>query len=331
MNAEMRRITPTEAWMAWENQVVNGVFPLRRFLGSSDHSAVFLTEYKAQTLIEAAIKFVPTDSLRADAQLVQWGAAATVTHPHLVRLFDMGRFQFGGHGFLYVVMEYAEQTLAQVLPRRALTSDETRDMLRPTLDTLAFLHRNHLVHSRLKPTNLLVVNDQLKLASDTIRPTGVSANRFVRTSVYDAPELRDGVASPASDLWSLGITLVEALTQRAPMWPDERGETIVPIEEVPEPFAHTVRHCLSRTPTNRPTVEDLEAEYKPAPQAGEPAPSSADETSTGASPPQNPARPSLLVPAIITALVIFVGSWVFLRSHATLPISSQDKNSSGIT
>src|SRR5262249_5939158 len=219
MNAEMRRITPTEAWMAWENQVINGIFPLRRFLGSSDHSAVFLTEYKAQTLIEAAIKFVPTDSLRADAQLVQWGAAATVTHPNLVRIFDMGRFQFGGHGFLYIVMEHAEQTLAQVLPKRALSADEARETSRPTLDTPAVLDRNHMIHSRLKPSNILVVNDQVKLASDTIRPTGNTTGRIVRMSVYDAPEHREGIASTASDIWSLGVTLVEALTQRPPTLP----------------------------------------------------------------------------------------------------------------
>ncbi len=68
----------------------------------------------------------------------------------------------GGRGFLFVVMEYADQTLAQILPRRALSLDEAREMLLPTLNALAFLHRNKLVQGQLKPTNLLVVDDQLK-------------------------------------------------------------------------------------------------------------------------------------------------------------------------
>jgi len=61
-------------------------------------------------------------------------------------------------------MEYAEQTLSQILPHRALSPDEVREMLLPTLDALAFLHRKNLVQGQLKPANLLVVNDQLKLA-----------------------------------------------------------------------------------------------------------------------------------------------------------------------
>ena len=43
----------------WERRVVNGVYPLRRFLGRSNHSVVFLTEYKAQNLAQAAIKSCP--------------------------------------------------------------------------------------------------------------------------------------------------------------------------------------------------------------------------------------------------------------------------------
>ena len=66
-------------------------------------------------------------------------------------------------------MEYADQTLAQLLLQRALTEAEAREMLLPILDALAFLHGRNLVHGQLKPTNILVVGDQLKLASDTIR------------------------------------------------------------------------------------------------------------------------------------------------------------------
>src|SRR4030088_2468671 len=150
MSAEPRRVTKSEVWTEWESQIVNGVYPLRRFLGGSNHSAVFLTEYKAENLPAVAIKFVPADRLQTEDQLVQWGAATTLSHPHLIRLFDVGRCQFGGRGFLFVVMEYAEQTLAQILPQRALSPDEALEMLLPTLDALTFLHQNSLVHGQLK-------------------------------------------------------------------------------------------------------------------------------------------------------------------------------------
>jgi hypothetical protein len=64
MSAEPRRVTNAEVWTEWESRVVNGVFPLRRFLGRSNHSAVFLTEYKAENLPNVAIKFVPADTLQ---------------------------------------------------------------------------------------------------------------------------------------------------------------------------------------------------------------------------------------------------------------------------
>jgi serine/threonine protein kinase len=320
MSAEPMRVAKTEAWAEWENKVVNRVFPLRRFLGGSNHSAVFLTEYKAENLPDAAIKLVPADMLQTEAQLVQWGTAATLTHPHLVRVFDVGRCQLGGRAFLFLVMEYAEQTLAQILPQRALSPDEVREMLLPTLDALAFLHRNQLVHGQLKPSNFLVVNDQLKLASDTLRPTGSTTGGIVGTTVYDPPELRDGVISTAGDIWGLGMTLVEALTQRTPAWPDE---TVSLPTGFPAPFVDTVRQCLNRTPTNRPTVAELEAQCRPAP----PAPvASVPQKPVRAAPreatsPQNSPKRPLWVPAISAALVISLAVWVGLRLFQTQPNS----------
>jgi serine/threonine-protein kinase len=330
MSAEPRRVTKPEVWAQWESHVVNGIFPLRRFLGGSNHSAVFLTEYKAQKVADVAIKFVPAETLQTQAQqLVQWGAAATLSHPHLLRIFDVGRCQVGGRDFLFLVMEYAEQTLAQILPQRALTCDEVREMLLPTLDALAFLHRNQMVHGELKPSNFLVVNDQLKLASDTVRAAGNSMSGIV-TSLYDPPELRDGVISTAGDVWALGITLVEALTQRTPAWSDERPETAALPAGFPAPFVDTVRRCLNRTPANRPTVIELEAQYKPAPPQAHVAPlpqPPAREASRQATTQQNPPKRHVLLPTIATVLLISLAAWVGLRffpTHSNSPQSTSD-------
>ena len=124
-------MTETEIWTKWESQIVNGVFPLRRFLGRSNHSVVFLTECRAQNLPNAAIKIIPADPALAEAQLSRWRSAAALSHPHLIRLLDSGRCKLGGHPFLFVVTEYAEQNLAQILPHRALTADEVRELLGP--------------------------------------------------------------------------------------------------------------------------------------------------------------------------------------------------------
>src|SRR5208337_5667614 len=95
--------TMAEVWRDWENVVINGVFPLRRFLNRSNHSVVFLTE--AQNLPNAAIKLVPVDPVLAEAQIAHLRTIAALAHPHLIRLLDAGHCQLGGHPFLFVVME----------------------------------------------------------------------------------------------------------------------------------------------------------------------------------------------------------------------------------
>ena len=257
----------TEVWTKWEGQVINGAFPLVRVLSTSDLSAVFLTEYKAQNLPSAALKLIPVIPTLAQTQLAHWTTAAALSHPHLIRLLEVGRCEIEGRPFLFVVMEYAEQTLSQILPRRALTPEEVREMLRPTLNALAFLHGKNLVQGRLKPSNILVVDDQLKLASDTIRPVGESSASIAKSSVYDPPEAKDGSFSTAGDIWSLGIIMVEALTQHPPSWPDNKSDTPSFPAALPATFAEIARQCLNRDPAKRPTVAEVEAKIEPAPQS----------------------------------------------------------------
>jgi hypothetical protein len=258
----------TEDWTKWESLVINGVFPLRRFLGKSDHGVVFLTEDRSQhPPSNAAIKLLPADPKLAQEQLAFWRAAAALSHPHLIRLFESGSCQLGGQEFLFVVMEYAEETLAQILPHRALTPDEVRDLLLPTLDALAFLHRQNLVHGQLKPPNILVVNDQLKLASDNIRPTGRHPVRLAEASVYEPPEAVDGAISAAGDIWSLGVVIVEALTQTLPRMPDRGSPAVSLPATLPAAYLDIVRRCLSHNRAGRPTIGELEAQIKVAQQA----------------------------------------------------------------
>jgi serine/threonine protein kinase len=252
-------MTEIEIWTKWESQTVNGLFPLRRFLGRSNHSVVFLTECKAQNLSKAAIKLVPADAL-ADTQLSHWKRIAALSHPHLIRVLDMGRCKLGGHPFLFVVMEYAEQSLAQILPHRPLTADEAQEMLTPTLSALAYLHGKHLIQAQLKPPNFLVVDDQLKLASDTIRAVGEAWPSDAKRSLYDPPEARTSVMNPAGDIWGLGVTLIEALTQSPPSWPNDRSDKVSLPATIPPEFADTLRRCLRRNPLNRPTLSELEAQ-----------------------------------------------------------------------
>ncbi len=267
----------TQEWKQWVGQVVNGEFHLREYLGGSDHSAIFLTERGEGQPKKAAIKLIAADAKNSELQLSRWGQAARLSHPHLIRLFQKGRCQLGSQETLYVVMEYAQEDLSQILPQRPLTPVESRQMLRPVLDALAYLHGKGLVHGHVKPANIMAVEDQLRISSDGIRGVSESRGSVGKPSVYDAPESASGAISPAADVWSLGMTLVEALTQRLPVWERAgQGEPVLP-ETVPEPFRDIAHHCLRRDPQRRWTVAEIAARLQaasPMPQkrAASPAP-----------------------------------------------------------
>lgn len=243
-------------WAKLEGHVVNGVFPLLRYLGASNHSVVFLTESARLGRSELALKLVPSVPALADLQLARWRASAALIHPHLIQIFDAGQCQIGERLFLYVVTDYADQNLAQLLERRALTEGETREMLEPALQALAFLHERKLVQGRLKPSNVLVVGDQIRLASDTIRPFSETGRASRVTSAYAPPESSEGTRAAASDVWGLGVTLCEALTRQQPSGLHE-GDMLLPPELV-SPFRGLVARCVSRRARNRPTVTELQ-------------------------------------------------------------------------
>jgi len=249
----------SEVWTRWQGHVINGAFPLGRYLGCSDHSGVFLTVSAARHPREVAIKLVPTNRALAVSQLPRWRRAGTLAHPHLLPLWEWGGCQLGGLPYLYAVMEYADQTLAQLLLHRALTEDEAREMLRPTLDALAFLHGQNRVQGQLKPANILVVGDQLKLASDTIRRVNAGTRSTNAATAYDPPEAQRAGSSTADDIWALGVSLFEALTRRPPLGlPGSRGAIALPADFSPA-FREVVAQCLSPDPQDRPSVTELVA------------------------------------------------------------------------
>src|ERR1700692_3912172 len=167
ISADTRECTMSEAWKQWQGQVVDGKFPLRQFLGGSEYSAVFATE-RGEPTQKGAIKFIQVNEAAAELQLARWKRAAQLSHRHLLRVFDSGRCRLGDFDLLYLVMEYAEENLAQFLPQRPLTPAEARHVLAPTLEGLAYLHAEGLIHGHLRPSNIMAIEDCLKLSADGI-------------------------------------------------------------------------------------------------------------------------------------------------------------------
>jgi len=292
----------SDTWKQCEGQVVDGEFQLLEHLGGSDHSVVFLTERGNGKPQKAAIKFVQADASNADLQLSRWKQAAQLSHPNLIKLFETGRCHLAGMDLLYVVMEFAAENLAEFLPQRALTPAETRDMLEPFLETLTYLHGKGFLHGRIRPGNILAIDDQLKLSSDSLCRIGEAPLGVAKPDAYSPPESAKGESSPAGDVWALGVTLVETLTQRAPertaSRPADQGELPV-ADTLPQPFLDIARHSLQSDPRRRWSVTEISTRLNPP--ATPPAPSvsatSVPDPIKPAAAKPTPSAPAVAVPA----------------------------------
>ncbi len=210
-------------WKQCEGELAGGEFPLERYLGGSEGSAVFLTRFRSG---RAAIKLLLASHAQGGELVERWNRAATLRHPHLVRIFVAGTWALAGMPLAYFVMEYAEENLAEVLRERPLTTDETGEMLEPVADALAYLHGQGLVHGNLKPSNILAVEDTVKISSDAV-----------------------SAGDSAADIQALGETLVQALTQQAAIvTQDGQGPAV---DALPFPFREMAQNCLRHDPQFR--------------------------------------------------------------------------------
>jgi len=311
-------MTNLEVWKIWEGRVVDGKFRLRQLLGGSEHSAVFLIERPSPE--KAAIKLIPVDAVHADRWLAHWSAAARLSHPHLLRLYESGRCEINGTPHLYAVMEFADEDLSQVLPQRPLTPSEAGDLLPPVLDALSYLHARKLVHTRIKPSNVLAVGDQLKLSADQLIPAGEANTVRERRDIYDAPETAAGVASPEADIWSLGLTLFTTLTQNVPFSDELSQRDPEALKKIPEPYRGIVRECLHLDPKRRCSIAQIQARLLPAarsvPAEPEPAP---------VQPPRKRPLPIATI-AVVLALLIWL-IVAYSRSKSASSSASKDQAS----
>lgn len=302
----------------WVGLVIDGEFTLLQWLGGSGRAGVFLTELQGDRPQKAAIKLIPADDGAAEAQIADRALTTTHSHPHLMHIFHTGQCRIDTAPLLYSVTEYADQVLSQILPGRPLTIPEAREMLDAVLDALSYLHGKGFVHGRLKPSNIMAVGDQLKLSADSVHRAGEPATQTPALGVFDAPERATGTISPSADVWSLGVTLVEVLTQHPPVWDrSTAAEPVVP-ESIPQPFAGIARECLRSDPARRCTLIEIKAKLDPAP------PLPVVDSKPSGSPPAKSGR-TLLVAAVLVLLAIVAALLFRSRQPEPSPPAGQQQ------
>ncbi len=245
----------------WAGRVVEGKLPLLEWLGGSGGGGVFLTEYASAPAEKAVIKLVLAEAADAEDRAAGWEAARELEHPNLLRVLEHGRCRMEGAEFAYVVTEYAPEVLAEVLGERRLKAEEMREVVEPLVAVLGYLHERGFVHGHLKPSNILAHGNDLKVPVDHLLRAG-SGGGASASGPYDAPELEGGVVTPAADVWSLGVVVVEALTQKRPEWNRARGGDPAVPDGLQQPFRRIARECLRADAGARCSLAQITAGLK---------------------------------------------------------------------
>ena len=176
---------------------------------------------------------------RSEAQ-----AAAVLTHPNIVNVFDVG----DDNGVYYIVMELIEGiTLKEYISKKGkLSVKEATSIAIQVSMGLEAAHSHGIVHRDVKPQNIIISMDGKVKVTDFGIARAASSNTIssnVMGSVhYSSPEqVRGGYSDEKSDIYSLGITLYEMVTGKVPF----DGDTTVAIaikhlqEEMVPPSAYT--------------------------------------------------------------------------------------------
>ncbi|UCF62397.1 MAG: serine/threonine protein kinase [Anaerolineaceae bacterium] len=260
-----------------ENTVLSGRYELRERLGVGGMAYVYRA-LDRNLQREVAIKIL-RDSLIDDpsfqTRFLQEGrAAANLTHPNIVTIYDFGYDQ----NRYFLVMEFINGTDLKTLIVKLgqLELNQAVDLMIQISSGVGYAHRAGLVHCDLKPQNVLVTHDGRAKITDfgiaralaTIRPDEHSEIVW-GSPIYFSPEQSAGdPPSPASDVYALGVVFFEMLTGRPPfegtdatslaelhqITPPPLPRDLNPF--IPKPIEDIILKVLSKEPSARYRTAD---------------------------------------------------------------------------
>jgi len=213
--------------------------------------------YKAyDTLMkrEVALKTILDVDNPATVQLFykEWSLLATMVHPNVVNIYDIGEFEQGGVKQPFFVMPLLpgvtlDRLIKEGNPR--LSVPGTLEIIGQACRGLHAAHELGLVHRDVKPSNIFVMDDNsVKIIDFGIaRQAAADAKTTVRgTLYYLAPEqVQLQPPTPLSDLFALAVVTYEALTRRRPFTGANEAEVVEAIRHYSPPPVSEINHEVS--------------------------------------------------------------------------------------
>jgi serine/threonine protein kinase len=237
---------------------------------------------------------------------------AKLSHPGVALVYDFGELP---DSTPYLVMELVvgEPLSAMLRRRRALPPVVAADLVAQAADAVDVAHKAGIIHRDLKPGNLLVTPEGRVKVTDFGIARAMAAAPLTRTGDvigtphYLSPEQAEGrPATPASDVYALGVVLYECLTGQRPFDGDSPVAIVVahvsqPVPPLPEMVPAWLRAtcaaALSKDPAGRPSAADLGRSLREEKAAG--------TSLASATPPSNAATsPTLAQTAVLSTGVI---------------------------
>jgi beta-lactam-binding protein with PASTA domain len=224
-----------------ENTVVDGRYRILNRLGSGGMAEVWCAQ-DAQLGRRVALKILQP-RFAQDQEFVERfrreaSAAAGLQHPNVVNVFDRGEFD----GTYYIAMEYVQGASLRDLINAGMSVEAAVGVTRQILAAAKFAHSHGVIHRDFKPGNVLVDREGRATVTDFgIAKAGVSeitqTGSVMGTAQYLSPEQAQGLeVTAASDLYSIGVILYEALTGRVPFEADSAvAVALKQVSEVPRP------------------------------------------------------------------------------------------------
>jgi len=244
-------------WTKLHGRALEGGYEVQELLAADQAGRSFKIRVLGDSSAHAVMRVLIAEGAVAEEQIALWNGAKSLQHPNLITPLTAGQTEIDGVAAIYVILPRADEALDSVLSERPLAEKEADEVLLSASQALDYLHARGFVHGGVSPRQILAVGESVKLSTESIRKIGSDPPVSLVEAKYVAPESSGENVNPEADVWCLGATIFEALTQR-----ECRDSSRREAAELPGVFGSILPRCLDPDPVTRCKTSHVAAIYK---------------------------------------------------------------------